>query len=184
MDDADLPRPGDAGIGGVEGMNRDQAGRRLGGNALPNQPLDGRVVGIVAERHAARLLFRRNSGITRNDGRFTDGGDQVQRVKRAVAVDHQAGNPRFHKRRVERTSHVAADRGRAGIPSDVAREVMAIETERGVFGGNMVRGVVANEQIAARAVAVRDPHWLRGQFRRVLRACHRRLSAPYRMIRI
>jgi hypothetical protein len=157
VDHADMPGAPNAGIDRREGMHRDQARLTAAGDPLVDQFPDGGVIGFVSQRCATRLLVRRKIGIAGDHGGLADRGDQIRRVQRPVAIDHQPRNAGFHQGRIEHARHMAADRGRARIPGDVPQQVRLFEPKGREFNRNVVGRVVADEQIAAGAGAVGDP---------------------------
>ena len=157
VDDPDLPRARHLLVDRGEGMDRHQV--RLPPFRQP--PLDDRLYGFVKgtmrERDARRPLDRRDMRIAGDRRRLADRRNEVGRVERPIAVDHQPRDPGFDQHGIERPGHALGDRRGARIPGDVAGKLLAAEAERAEMLGDAVRGMVADEHERAAARPVGRP---------------------------
>ena len=109
MDDADLPRAGDALVDRREGMDRDQPGLAARPPALVDKRVDGVVEGLPGQRDAlGALLVASRPRLPGMSVVSLICRDEVGRVERPVAVDGEPRNAGFDQRRVERVRHRSA----------------------------------------------------------------------------
>ena len=85
---------------------------------------------------------------------FAFGDDETRHVGCAIAVDDEAGDVGPNQRGVEISRKKPRHRERARVPSDMRLQGVFGETERRVFRGDAIGGVVADDYDRSEAIRI------------------------------
>ena len=148
------------------------------------------VIGPVVALDPFRALALVDRAVSRNHRPVGEPHDQRRIVAAAIGIDQETRELRQHRRRVETPRQRQRHGAGAGIPGDVTRERVGSEPQRPISGRDAVLGMIADQDEAARRVALDDREWRKAvvaaipveivsigaMIIRQSRACHRRAA--------
>jgi hypothetical protein len=158
VNDADLPWARDILVDRSEAVNRhDPAFAPISASLCHNRLK--RVVKRPMRELDPRFAFLvRQPEISGDGGPFAGFRDKIRSVEWTVAIDQQPRDAGFNQCPVERGGQRARHRQRTWIPGDMTDPIAPGQSERSKVGRNVVRRVLAHDDIGSRAMPVRDPH--------------------------
>ena len=126
-------------------MHRDERGRLPPGEAALETGIDRGMVGGVDLVEPPRALRLGEPEIRRHGAPFALAHDQAFRLRRAIAVDDEAGRVGPEQRSVESHREAPGDAERPGIPGDMGRKRVFGKSEGHIRVRDAVRGMIADE---------------------------------------